>query len=293
MRHIASAWLSCIALLVGVGNGAVASADDIGSDSTTPVQVSFVAPLQLFSKETRVYGIRCNLIAGKNAYVYGLDFGLVGISTEEVFGVQLGAVNAAAHCNALQISPFYNGATRGGNAIQIGMYNDLQGDMQDAVAGTSYGLQIGVMNAVGWAITDSRPLGAGLYEVTESHNTQADFNGVQVGYFGNCVGGTMTGLQANAAINFVYGSLHGVQIAPLANVTHGKESYGLQACGIINVGGSMKGVQISCANMDDDFQGIQIGAFNMCKRLKGVQIGAINIVTQGPIPFFPGVNIGF
>lgn len=58
----------------------------------TPLQVSLVHPVQLFSKTTPVQGLRINLIYGANEKVDGIDCGLVNRVTQESKGMQLGAL---------------------------------------------------------------------------------------------------------------------------------------------------------------------------------------------------------
>lgn len=58
----------------------------------TPLQVSLVHPVQLFSKTTPVQGLRINLIYGVNEKVDGMDWGLVNRVTQESKGMQLGAL---------------------------------------------------------------------------------------------------------------------------------------------------------------------------------------------------------
>jgi hypothetical protein len=58
-----------------------------------PIQLSLFAPVQLFSENTAIKGIRLNLLYGRNVSVTGLDWGLVNhTTTGDFLGVQFGVV---------------------------------------------------------------------------------------------------------------------------------------------------------------------------------------------------------
>ena len=95
----------------------------------------------------------------------------------------------------------------------------------------------------------------------DGYDMEARLNGVSLGFFGQ------------------YQSVRGVPMC-LANVCLGE----------------MKGLQLGVLNLVEsaDAYGVQIGWVNCVKkRLYGVQIGLLNFNQDGPIPFFPGINIGW
>ena len=56
-----------------------------------PIQIALFAPIQIFSEETSIKGVRFNLLYGKNASITGLDFGLINHTTSKLsMGVQFG-----------------------------------------------------------------------------------------------------------------------------------------------------------------------------------------------------------
>ena len=97
----------------------------------------------------------------------------------------------------------------------------------------------------------------------DGYDMEARLNGVSLGLF-----------------SIGYQSVRGAQIGFLIN----------------SCSGEMKGLQLGLGNDVEsaDAYGVQIGWVNWVKkRLYGVQIGLLNINQDGPIPFFPGINIGW
>jgi hypothetical protein len=90
----------------------------------TPFQLSLVKPVQLFPEETKVEGLRLNLIYGVNKEVTGLDLGIVNEVTGTTKGVQ------AAYILGGNISRDLYGAQivygLGGVNVASGQANGLQ-----------------------------------------------------------------------------------------------------------------------------------------------------------------------
>ncbi|MEE9358684.1 MAG: hypothetical protein V3U62_10540, partial [Sedimenticolaceae bacterium] len=58
-----------------------------------PIQLSLLAPIQIFPEDNSISGVRLSLIYGRNASVTGLDWGLVNHTTTGLSkGVQFGFV---------------------------------------------------------------------------------------------------------------------------------------------------------------------------------------------------------
>jgi hypothetical protein len=58
-----------------------------------PIQLSLLAPVQLFPENTAIKGIRLSLLYGRNVSVTGLDWGLVNhTTTGDCLGMQFGLV---------------------------------------------------------------------------------------------------------------------------------------------------------------------------------------------------------
>lgn len=82
----------------------------------------------------------------------------------------------------------------------------------------------------------------------------------------------------------------GLQLG-LVNLT--TDSYLLQI-GILNKSRrEFGGLQLGLINITKEAMGLQLGLVNYAEDLHGVQIGLFNINRDGPILFFPGINIGF
>ena len=74
----------------------MASAASTAIAQEKAVQLSLLAPIQLFSQNTSIAGFRFNLLYGKNASVSGLDWGLVNHTTTGMsHGIQSGLVSIA------------------------------------------------------------------------------------------------------------------------------------------------------------------------------------------------------
>ena len=64
--------------------------------------------------------------------------------------------------------------------------------------------------------------------------------------------------------------------------------------GLFNaVDGDGSGMQIGVFNKANAMTGMQIGLFNQAVTLRGIQIGLINLIDDGPLTFFPVINMAF
>ena len=103
-----------------------------------PIQLAFVAPIQIFSENTAIAGIRISLCYGRNTSVTGLDWGLINHTTRgKSMGVQFGFIGLA--------DADYVGWQ--GNGINITKGN-VEGLQWGAVNYANYanGLQLGLVN---------------------------------------------------------------------------------------------------------------------------------------------------
>jgi len=161
--------------------------------------------------------------------------------------------------------------------------------------------------------------------------TRKEMNGLQISGMGNIVGGKAKGLQIGGLFNFDLGNFEGVQIAGIlnyapdtirgsqislmTNIATGhctsaqislllnlalKDVRKVQACGLVNYGHNVDGVQfaglLNIARNHND--GLQIAGFvNYATIVNGVQIGLVNIsntVERGvPIGIFSYVQQGY
>jgi len=103
-----------------------------------PVQLALFNPIQIFSENTAITGLRLNLIYGKNTKVSGLDLGLINHSTTGVSkGVQFGLVGI--------VEADFLGWQDNGINITKGRFEGFQWGMVN-YGGSVSGVQLGVVN---------------------------------------------------------------------------------------------------------------------------------------------------
>lgn len=275
--------VSLLFLFTSIGQGAASDTVILkGSESRpnsedikkwTPVQASIWNPLQIYREDWDVYGLRFNLLFGKNKNLYGIDMGLFNEFTDKAMGVQLGLMNFDSTMN-FDVPDF-----------------DSTGNMDEymKVCRPSFsGLQLGVVNQSG--IMKGMQLGFGNSSAMTTgiqmgilNNTTGSVNGVQVGLLGVGavpISGNMAtevnGLQLGI-LGMMPGSLSGVQINVIGSFAKK----------------SMKGVQIGFINYARESNGLQIGLFNYTEKMKGVQIGLINYISETEWLLTPVINVHF
>lgn len=182
----------------------------------TPLQVSLVYPIQVFPKETKVQGLRLNLLYGVNDAMSGIDLGLVNRTTGTTQGLQLGAfpyggINITERLDGLQFAGFFGGVNIAGQDV-----SGLQ--LAGMFAGVNFAK--GAMN------------GVQIAGILGGINMAGNLQGMQIAAFF---------IGANIARNTT-----GIQLATLYN--QADEMKGLQV-GLVNVCNRMTGVQIGLANI--------------------------------------------
>jgi hypothetical protein len=197
----------------------------LSTDPWTPLQLSFCPPIQLFSSEGSVIGLRLNILVGYSETLTGLDVGTVANQVGDMKGLQLALGNQALSFSGVQV----------GLANQVGCLGppepmfDAKGS-RVAARSTNSGLQIGLLNTVGKTLPwepDYTPDVAFVGLQLGVMNIADDIRGVQLGALMNQadqIHGLQVGLLWNQAR-----VLHGVQIgllnnagnAPLSNVLGG------------------------------------------------------------------------
>ncbi len=112
------------ALALALACSACASTPDSG---WTPFQAAFFDPLQIFSSETNVSGVRLNLPYGNNATFRGVDLGMVGY-TDSAKGVQINFFyNEADEFSGLQLAGMPGNRCVDLEGIQAGVINTTEG----------------------------------------------------------------------------------------------------------------------------------------------------------------------
>jgi hypothetical protein len=159
----------------------------------TPFQFSIWSPVQLFPKDWNVYGLRTNIIYGKNQDIYGLDFGVLANRADNLTGIQIaGAVNRVSESvRGVQIVGFANNVF---NADIIGMQIGF-GNAAKNLTGIQFGCfaeatdsSTGIQCGAIFSKTDNlKGLQLGFVNITEKGF------GVQLGILNMATG--MSGLQ--------------------------------------------------------------------------------------------------
>ena len=178
----------------------------------TPVQLSLFPPVQLFSADTEVIGLRLNVLIGYSAKVTGLDLGVEVNQVAEMSGMQIALMNQALRFDGIQV----------GLCNQIGSLGPprLKAHKQVVQPGAlsrNSGIQIGLLNGVGRTSPFS-----------PDDTPESCFAGLQIGV-------------VNAGDR-----IRGVQLGPLANFAD--EITGLQVSGLWNQARILHGVQIGLIN---------------------------------------------
>ena len=249
--------------------------------SWTPVQVAVLDPMQVAPPEDDVYGVRVNLIYGRNANVYGLD---VGVWNEVV-------QSEGALTTLWQEADTESDGRAAG--LRLGIY-DVTREM--------WGAQIGGM--ISMARADMKGI-----QLAGVMSGAGEARGIQCSLFAN-VARKAEGMQLGIGMMNMAGALQGLQVGPCENTAD--KMQGLQVGWFINGANRAQGGQVAPLNLclkrpagrlpagratittDQGYaQGVQIGLVNYSYEMSGPQIGLINIIRKGPIPFFPGLNIGW
>jgi hypothetical protein len=243
--------------------------------------------------------------------VTGLQIsGFMNEATGDVNGIQIGLGNKSRNLNGFQIAPLaVNVATGDVKGAQISY-------IINAAEGNLTGFQLGGVNSCSFNISSIRG----------GFKASGDITGVQIGYIGNYtndvngvqIGGLSPGLFLLSVSVLVppVGCILGATML-MENVKNGSETpasenkvstfldafssnlakgntTGLQIGVLINnTKEDVNGLQLGPVNIAERVKGIQVGAINYCKTMTGIQIGAINIITEGALPFFPGINVSF
>jgi hypothetical protein len=124
------------------------------AQSTKPVNIALVNPIQVFPEDVPIQGIRLNFIYGKNVSMVGFDWGLANhVGTGGFTGLQWGAVNICdGKCSGVQLG-LVNFNQKNVEGFQWGWYN--RGDYVNGFqlglvnsAESMKGLQIGLVNII-------------------------------------------------------------------------------------------------------------------------------------------------
>lgn len=134
----------------------------------TPLQIGIWGPtVQLFPEQTRVMGLRLNLLKSDNREVMGFDLG-VASQAQEMKAIQVNLVNVVKDNFAgLGVGLFNQAGAAAG--LQVGLFNNVAHDLSGFQVGlfnladSVEGIQIGFLNRA----TSMRGLQIGLVNLIE------------------------------------------------------------------------------------------------------------------------------
>jgi len=203
---------------------------DLESSSYSVLAVNLFTPLQLPSETCDVYGLRMNLLFGRNIKVYGLDVGIAGFSASDVYGLQ---------ANALNWNERYSKAFQFGGIASLNL-QDFAGFQAAGICNIDLGESCGV-------------------QVAGAFNKNEMFRGLQLAALANICNDNSKGVQV-ALINAPRSEWSG---ASVGFMNYAGKLNGVQF-GFLNfVRQQGTGVQIGAFNAAQQLTGLQIGLLNM------------------------------
>jgi hypothetical protein len=207
---------------------------------TVPIQVSLLDPVQLFSDESDVMGVRLNVLYGSNHRVSGIDFGLCNDVQEDFAGIGIGGlVNFSGEAKGIYLAGLGNITANGVQGLEIAGFMNLFSDVSTKRSSTWKGLQ---MSSIA--------------------NASVVMRGVQICGMGN-MADNMKGIELAGIGNFV-DTMSGLQFAGLLNLGWNVE--GAQISAIYNRADTMNGLQFGLVNKSRQMHGIQIGLLNIVEK---------------------------
>jgi hypothetical protein len=125
-------------ILLGVGLISLVFISAPAMAQEYPFQLALVTPIQIFSENSSITGVRIDLIYGRNTTVKGLDWGFINHTTSGTsLGIGLGVVNLTdANFTGLQYG-WVNWTKGNFEGMQWGLINH---------AGYANGFQLGFIN---------------------------------------------------------------------------------------------------------------------------------------------------
>jgi hypothetical protein len=200
----------------------------------SPLQVAIWHPIQMVPDQWDVYGMRMNLIYGKNKNVWGVDVGVANTTEGPVRGIQAGVINGPGDLDGIGVGGI--NSTRRVNGFQAGLFSVAEERVT--------GIQLS-------ALFNQSPVVRGLQlHAGISGNFSDDVMGAQIG------AGLPTFNQAEV--------MRGVQISPIGANYVNKSMKGFQLS-IYNSAGIMSGFQLGIVNYAEEMKGLQVGLLNVVK----------------------------
>lgn len=260
--------LSLILLFsLSLGSPGYGQADDT---SFAPLQLSLLAPLQVFPKEMSVYGLfSIAILTAENADV---------ITLCNVSGFR-SKVNG--NCGILQISAALNHVRRDFYGVQLSLIENITGN-------DFYGIQVG--GGLLFLVHVWNFIGNSYYASSLGNVVMGNLAGIQVSPFANVTRYSCYGLQAAAFVNYCGADLAGLQ---LALYNHVRGSGGFVQAPFWNIAdGDFFGLQVGLVNRVREGNLFQISlANNHARRFNGLQASALfnKISGQGAVLQIGGI----
>jgi len=220
----------------------------------TPLQIALFDPVQIFSEEADVMGLRLNVIYGVNRNVGGVDVGLCNEAQKDFAGIGVGGfVNIAGRAEGVYLAGLGNLTVDGMTGIEIAGFMNLYSDPFAKKESTWRGIQISSIANAAVVMRGVQVCGVG--------NSADDMKGVALAGLGNIVD-TMNGLQLAGLINLGW-NVEGAQISALYNRA-------------------------------DTMNGLQFALINRARKMHGIQIGLLNLTEKNlALSLVPFVNASF
>ncbi len=246
---------------------------------TTWYQVAIWNPVQLFSEQYSIGGVRLNLPYGRNYSIKGVDLGFLNEITGDLDGVEVGFF-----VNWTEIVETEPVGTPGTTAPAVDMrkYKGIIGPPEFPLPPwklTGAGTELSGVQVAGFANLADKINGI---QIASLINLSAELRGIQISLIGNSFEDSMGGFQL-ALVNTGHGKVKGAQVGA-ANLVKGAV-VGAQVSWLGNVavqemtGVQLSGIGIIGENYSKEVTGVQIAlpallGGNGAARLHGVQISA-------------------
>mgnify|MGYP006288990315 CR=1 FL=1 len=198
----------------------------------SPLQVAVWHPAQLVPDDWDVYGLRMNLLYGKNKNVWGLDLGAANTTEKKVRGIQAGLINGPGNLGGISLGGI--NSTRRVNGCQAGVFSVAEERVN--------GIQLS-------ALFNNSPVVRGLQlHAGIFGNFSDDVMGAQIG------AGLPTFNQAE--------TVRGLQISAIGANNANQSMKGFQFA-IYNFAKAMSGLQLGIVNYAEEMKGLQVGLLNV------------------------------
>jgi len=195
-----------------------------------PLQVAVWHPAQLVPDDWDVYGLRMNLLYGKNKNVWGFDLGVANTTEEKVRGIQAGLINGPGDLGGISLGGI--NSTRRVNGCQAGVFSVAEDRIN--------GVQLS-------ALFNHSPVVRGLQ--------------LHAGVFGN-FSEDVAGAQIAAGLTVNQAEIvRGAQLSVIANNVN-QSMKGFQFS-FYNFAKIMGGFQLGIVNYAEEMKGLQVGLLNV------------------------------